>query len=225
MNGLNIYYEIHGTGSPLVLLHGGFMTVGALGPLLPALAASRQVIAIELEGHGHTADLDRPLSLNQMAEDVAGLVKQCSTSSKPISLVLAWADKYLCALQCSTRRLVRKLVVVSSPYNNDGFYPAIVASWPSISAEGFVGTPMESIYAEAAPQPEHWSAFIGKMKSMMMGSKGWSADEVRSIQAPTLLVVGDADIVRPEHTLEMLRLLGGAGPDVGMRVFRTRRWR
>ncbi|HKP51769.1 MAG TPA: alpha/beta hydrolase [Chloroflexia bacterium] len=216
VNGLNIYYEIHGTGgNPLVLLHGGFMNIDSLGPILPALAETRQVIAVELEGHGRTADLDRPLSYEQMAEDVANLVRQLGINQVD---VFGFSMGGMVALRMAMQQpdLVRKLVAASAPYSQDGYYPSIVAQWPGVSPEGFAGTPMEQIYAQTAPNPEHWPVFIAKVKHTMMNFKGWSPEEIQSIKAPTLLIVGDADLIRPEHVLEIFHLLGGAREDGGM---------
>ena len=215
VNGLNLYYEIHGAGRPLVLLHGGYQTIGAIGPLLPALAQTRQVIAVELEGHGHTVDLDRPLSVEQMAEDVAGLIDQLGIQRAD---VFGYSMGGQTGLRLAIRHpdRVRKLVAVSAPYNIQGYYPAIVASWPGMSPQSFAGTPMEQVYAQTAPNPEHWPVFVGKMKQALMGFKGWPPEDLRSIQAPTLLLVADFDLIRPEHAVEMFRLLGGGKEDGGM---------
>lgn len=215
VNGLNMYYEVHGAGQPLVLLHGGFMTIEALGPLLPSLAQTRRVIAVELEGHGRTADLDRPLSPEQMAEDVAGLLRQLGIAQTD---VFGFSLGGQTALRLAMRHpdLVRKLVLASTTYGNDGFYPSVVASWPGMSPEVLAGTPMEQAYARTAPNPEHWPVFVDKMKHALMDFEGWPAADVQSITAPTLLLLGDADVVRPEYAVEMFRLLGGAREDGGV---------
>jgi pimeloyl-ACP methyl ester carboxylesterase len=210
-----MYYEIHGTGKPLVLLHGGFMAIETLEPLLPTLAKNRQVIAAELEGHGRTADLDRPLSYEQMAEDVAGLLEQLEIEQTD---VFGFSLGGMTALRLAVRYpdLVRKLVVASVVYNNEGYYPSIVAGWPSMTPEALVGTPMEQLYIQTAPDPKHWPVFVAKVRQALMDFQGWPATDIRSIKAPTLLLLGDADIVRPEHALEMFRMLGGARADGGM---------
>lgn len=215
VNGLKMYYEIHGTGRPLVLLHGGFMVIEALGTLLPALAQNRQVIAVELEGHGRTADLDRPLSYDQMAEDVAGLIRQLGIKQADL---FGFSLGGLIALRLTVRypELVRKLVLVSAIYSNEGYYPATMAGWPTMSAEAFAGSPAEQLYTQVAPNPAHWPVFIDKIKHTMMSFKGWPASDIQSIKLPTLLLLGDADLVRPEYAVEMFRLLGGAREDGGM---------
>jgi pimeloyl-ACP methyl ester carboxylesterase len=212
---LQMYYEIHGAGEPLVLLHGGFMNIDAMEPLLPALAQRRQVIAPDLEGHGRTTHLDRPLHYTHMADGVADLLRQLGIEQAD---VVGFSMGGMAALRLAMRHpnVVRRLVAVSSPYSTAGFYPAATAGWPEMSAEGFVGTPMEQSYLLRAPHPERWPAFVNKMREMMMSFDGWSAADIASIKAPTLLVVGDADLIRPEHTIELLRMLGGAREDGGM---------
>lgn len=219
VNGLEMYYEVHGRGHgarpPLLLMHGGFQTIEALRSILSALARTRQVIAVELEGHGRTADLDRPLSHERMAEDVAGLLDQLGVERADI---FGYSLSGITSLRLAIRHphLVRKLVVVSTISSNEGFYPATMAGWPSMSVEGFVGTPMERDYAATAPDPAHWPVFVDKMKHILMEFPGWPASEIQSIAAPTLILLGDADFVRPEHAIEMFRLLGGAREDGGM---------
>jgi len=215
VNGLKMYYEVHGAGRPLLLLHGGFMSIDAMGAILPALAKIRQVIAVELEGHGRAADLDRPLSLGQMAEDVVDLLGQLKIKQADI-FGFSMGGGVALRIAIQNPDLVRKLVVVSSGYSNEGAYPSITASWPNMSPEWFVGTPMETEYTRLAPNPKHFSVFVGKMKDMMLSATDLPASDIQSIKAPTLLVLGDADIIRPEHAVEMFRLLGGARPDGGM---------
>jgi pimeloyl-ACP methyl ester carboxylesterase len=209
VNGLKMYYEIHGSGQPLVVLHGGFMSIDAMGPLVPRLADSRQVIAVELEGHGRTADLDRPLSMDQMADDVTGLLDHLGI---PPADVFGFSMGGMTALRMAMTypARVRKLVVVSAGYNEDSFFPSMRAAWPQTTAAALAGTPMEQVYLTTAPEPTHWPVFVRKMMAMLSTFKGWSKEDVRSIKAPTLLVVGDVHDIRPEHVVELFRLLGGA---------------
>lgn len=215
INGLRMYYEIRGSGQPLLVLHGGVETLEVIEPLLAALAQMRRVIAPELEGHGRTVDLDRPLTSIQMASDVAGLLD--SLGAGPFD-ILGYSLGGLVAQRIAITRpdLVRKLVVISAPYNNAGYYPATTVGWPSMSAETFAGSPFEQAYMRVAPQPERWPGFISKIKHTMMDFGGWNPTDIQSIAAPTLLAIGDADLVRPEAAVEMFRLLGGARPDGGM---------
>jgi pimeloyl-ACP methyl ester carboxylesterase len=219
INGLAMYYEVHGdvhsAGSPLVLLHGGFLTIELLRPLLPALARSRQVIAVELEGHGHTVDLDRPLSFEQMADDVAALIAHRGLERADC---FGYSLGGGVALQIAIRHpeVVRKLVAVSAPYQTDGWYPEVRAGMASITADMMATTPLYDAYLKAAPNPERWPGLVSKMQHLLGEERyDWAAG-VAAITAPTLLVIGDADSVRLAHIVEMYALLGGGLQDVGM---------
>lgn len=218
VNGLKLYYEIHGMGQPLVLLHGAYMNIdSAFGKLLPSFAASRQVIAVELQGHGRTADIDRPLTYEQMADDVAALLREIGVERAD---VFGYSLGGGVALQLGIRHpaLVRKLVVVSATYKTEGMYPELRSMIATITPEMFAGSPMEAEYLRLAPNPDDWPALIAKLKQLDSEIQDWSAQDVRSIAAPTLLIIGDSDVVRPEHAVEMFRLLGGgvAGDLVGL---------
>jgi pimeloyl-ACP methyl ester carboxylesterase len=208
VNGLNIYYEMHGTGQPLVLLHGAYMTIDAMGEVVPALAETRQVIAVELQGHGRTADVDRPLSYEQMADDVAALIEH---------LVIAKADVFGysmgggVALQVAIRHpeVVRKLVVVSASYTSDGMHPELLEMIPTLTPEAFAGSPVEEAYLRTAPNPDDFPTLVAKLKRLDMEPFAWPPEDIRGIAAPTLLIVGDSDAIRLEHAVELFRLLGG----------------
>jgi pimeloyl-ACP methyl ester carboxylesterase len=216
INGLAMYYEIHGKGMPLVLLHGGLMTIEAIGPLLPALAQSRQVIAVELEGHGHTADINRTLSFEQMADDVAALIKQLGLEDADI---LGYSLGGGVALQTTIRhpKMVRKMAVVSAVFRSDGWYPEIRAGMRSMNtqaAEAMVGSPMHQAYISTAPNPADWPTLVTKLGQLVGQDYDWSTD-IAQIKAPTLIVVGDADSIRPTHAAEFFGLLGGGKKDAG----------
>ena len=218
VNGLELYYEIHGTASsgrpPLVLLHGGLGTIGfEFDRLLPALAQSRQVIAAELQGHGHTADVDRPLRFEAMAADVAALTAHLGHERVD---VFGYSLGGGVALQLAVRHpaAVRKLVVASAPFRRDGWYPEVVAGMSQMNAEAaaaMVGTPFHAAYVSAAPRPEDWPTLVAKLGQLLAQDYDWSTS-VATISAPTLIAVGDSDSVRPEHAVEMFRLLGGGVP-------------
>jgi pimeloyl-ACP methyl ester carboxylesterase len=211
VNGLNMYYEIYGTGKPLVLLHGGLATIDMMfGQLLPPLAQTRQVIAVELQAHGHTADIERPLSFELMADDIAALIKHLGLEHADI---FGYSLGGGVALQTAIRHpeVVRKLVVASAPYKRDGWYPEVLAGMASMNAEAakaMVGTPVHQAYVSVAPKPEDWSALVAKLSQLLRQDYDWST-VVASIKTPTLIVVGDADSVRPAHAVEMFGLLGG----------------
>jgi pimeloyl-ACP methyl ester carboxylesterase len=208
VNGLQMYYEIHGAGQPLVVLHGAFMTIELMGKLIPELAKSRQVIAVEFQGHGRTADIDRPLSYEQLADDTAALLRHLGIGNAD---VYGYSLGGGVALQLAIRHpaLVRKLVVVSASYTSDGAYPEVFAAIEQIGPEMFDGTPWREAYDRTAPDPEAFAALVGRTKQLDMTPFDWTAEAVRAIAAPTLIVIGDSDGTRPEHAVEMFRLRGG----------------
>jgi pimeloyl-ACP methyl ester carboxylesterase len=208
VNGLNMYYEIHGTGQPLVVLHGAYMTIETMGEIVPSLAETRQVIAVELQGHGHTADIDRPLSYEQMADDVTALLPEIGIEKAD---VFGYSMGGGVALQIAVRHpeVVRKLVVASASYTSDGMYPELLAMIPTITPEAFAGSPIEEAYLRTAPNPEDFPNLVAKLKQLDMEPFAWPPEDIQGIAAPTLLIIGDSDAIRPEHAVEMFRLLGG----------------
>src|ERR687886_915689 len=208
VNGLNMYYEIHGTGQPLVLLRGAYMTIDLMGEVVPALAETRQVIAVELQGHGRTADIDRPLIYEQMADDIAALLRH---------LVIEKADVFGysmgggVAFQVAIRHpeVVRKLVVASASYTSDGMHPELLEMIPTLTPEAFAGSPIEEALLRTAPYPDDFPTLVAKLKRLDMEPFAWPPEDIRGIVAPTLLIVGDSDAIRLEHAVEMFRLLGG----------------
>jgi pimeloyl-ACP methyl ester carboxylesterase len=208
VNGLKMYYEIHGTGQPLVLLHGAYMTIDLMGETVPALAETRQVIAVELQGHGRTADIDRPLTYEQMADDIAALLRH---------LVIEKADVFGysmgggVAFQVAIRHseLLRKLVVASASYTSDGMHPELLEMIPTLTPEAFAGSPIEEAYLRTAPNPDDFPTLVAKLKQLDMEPFAWPPEDIRGIVAPTLLIIGDSDAIRLEHAVELFRLLGG----------------
>jgi pimeloyl-ACP methyl ester carboxylesterase len=211
VNGLDLYYEIHGSGQSLVLLPGSFYTIEAMGELVPQLAKTRCVIAVELQGHGHTADIDRPLSYESLADDIAALIA---------SLGLGQADLFGyslgggVALQTAIRhpQVVRKLALASTAFKREGWYPEDLATLDAISVEGFAGTPLHEAYLQVSPKPEAWPTVVAKVRHLVTSDYDWTAG-VTTLKAPTLLVVGDADGVRLAHVVEFFALLGGGQGD------------
>jgi pimeloyl-ACP methyl ester carboxylesterase len=208
INGLTMYYEIHGSGQPLVVLHGSFMTIELLGPLVPELAKTRQVIAVELQAHGHTADVDRPLTHEGLADDVAALLGHLGI---PRADVYGYSLGGHVALQVAIRHpaLVRKLVVVSATYTSAGSYPEVLAGISQIKPELFDGTPWRAAYDRVAPNPAGFPRLIMKVAELVGRPLDWPPEAIRAIAAPTLIVVGDSDGIRPEHAAELFRLRGG----------------
>jgi pimeloyl-ACP methyl ester carboxylesterase len=208
VNGLSMYYEIHGSGAPLILLHGAYMTIDLMGPLLHGLAATRRVIAVEQQGHGRTADADRPITYEQMADDTAALAAHLGIGSAD---VLGFSMGGATALQIAIRhpRLVRRLVVASAGYASDGMPAEALEVFPTITPEMFAGSPIEEAYLRTAPNPGDFPMLVEKLTALDTHDFAWPEDEIRAIQAPTLIVLGDSDGVRLEHAVEMFRLRGG----------------
>jgi pimeloyl-ACP methyl ester carboxylesterase len=205
VNGLKMYYEVRGAGGPLVVLHGAYMTIEAMGEIIPSLAESQQVIAVELQGHGRTADIDRPLTYEQMADDVAALLRHLGIEQADI---FGYSMGGGAAFQLAIRHpgMVRKLVVASASYSSDGMHHELLEMIPTITPEVFAGSPLEEDYLRTAPNPEDFPRLVEKLKQLDMTPFEW---DISGIEAPTLIIVGDSDIIRLEHVVEMFRLLGG----------------
>lgn len=209
VNGLNMYYEIHGVGRPLVLLHGAYMSIDtAFSRLLPTFVKNRQVIAVELQGHGRTADIDRPITYEQMADDTAALLRHIGVEQADI---FGYSMGGGVALQVAIRHpeLVRKLVVASATYQSTGMYPEVRAMIETITPDAFAGSPIEEEYLRLAPKPDGFATLVAKLTQLDSEVQDWSADSIRAIAAPTFVIIGDSDVVRPEHAVELFRLLGG----------------
>jgi len=211
VNGLKMYYEIHGTADgrnpPLVLLHGGGSTIDtSFGNVLHSFAKNRPVIAFEQQGHGHTTDIvDRPFSFERSADDAVALLTYLKIDRADF---FGYSNGGNIALQIAIRHpeRVRKLIVASAMFRRDGLYPDF---WESMKRATLESMPAElkEAYLRVAPHPEQLSTFHDKCARRMLEFKDWRADDIRSIDAPTLVMVADGDIVRPEHAVEMFRLL------------------
>ena len=203
-----MYHEIDGEGRPLLLLHGAYMTVDMLGPLRAGLAQRYQVIAPELQGHGRTNDVDRPISYQQHADDCAALLEQLGIDEADI---VGYSMGGAAALQLAIRHpaRVRKLVVISAGFRSDGQPQEAIDIFPTITPDLFKGTPMETEYRRLAPDPDHFEAFVEKMTANDSAEFAWPDHEIRGIGAPTLMVVGDSDGVTLEHAVEFFKLRGG----------------
>ena len=210
VNGLEMYYEIHGSGQPLVLLHGNLSTIStSFGKVLPELASTRRMIAVEQQGHGHTADIDRPFSLDQWAQDTTALLRHLGIEQADF---FGYSSGGAVALEIALRfpALARKLIIAGgTSYRRDGFYPELLAGSEAMKPEDLDGSPFQQAYASIAPHPEQWHRLVAKIADLDRTIEGWSPEAIASIKAPTLLIIGDSDIVRPEHVVEMFRLLGG----------------
>jgi pimeloyl-ACP methyl ester carboxylesterase len=209
VNGLQMWYELHGEGRPLVLLHGNLSTIGVdFGGIIPSLARGRQVIGVEQQAHGHTADIDRPLSIQQWADDTAALLGHLGIERADL---FGYSSGSTVALQLAIEQpqLVGKLVLASASYRLDGLHPGLMDNIQGLKPEHLAGTPFEQDYAKVAPNPGDWPKLIEKITRMDADLPEWTADDIRNLAAPTMLIIGDSDIVKPEHAVEMFRLLGG----------------
>jgi pimeloyl-ACP methyl ester carboxylesterase len=205
---LSMYYEISGDGRPTILLHGAYQTIDTIGPLLPGLAETRKVIAVEQQGHGRTADIDRPLTYEQMADDTAAAVRHLGIDDGDF---VGYSMGGAIALQVAIRHpaLVRKLVVASATFRSDGMPAEALAMFPSITPELFAGTPIEAEYLRIAPNPGDFPKLVEKLTRLDTTDFAWPEEDIRAIAAPTLIVLGDSDGVRLEHAVEFFRLRGG----------------
>jgi pimeloyl-ACP methyl ester carboxylesterase len=204
-----MYYEIHGEGQPFVLLHGAFSGIGtSFGRILPGLADKRQVIAFELQGHVRTADIDRPLSPQGMAEDVAAALSQLGIEGAD---VLGYSTGGFVALHFAVRHpeMLRKLVLMSTSYSLRGIHPGLMEGLGEMKAEMMYGSPFHEEYTRIAPRPQDFNGLFEKKTQMDRQLKDFSEAEIRGIKAPALVMIGDSDLIRPEHAVEMFRLFGG----------------
>ncbi|SCG39169.1 alpha/beta fold hydrolase [Micromonospora halophytica] len=216
VNGLRLWYEVHGNGRPLVLLHGGYGAVEMFAPVLPALTARRQVIAVDLQGHGRTADVDRPLRYESLADDVAALLRHLDL---PEADVLGYSLGGGVALRTAIQHpgLVRRLVLVSTPCRRQGWYPEVLAAMAAQDervGEQMRGTPPHELYARIAPRPEDWPRLWARTGELLRREYDWSA-EVAALATPTLLVYADADAIPVTHMAHFYGLLGGGHRDAG----------
>jgi len=210
VNGISLYYEEHGSGQPLILLHGGYGTGEMFAAILPLLASGRQVITVNLQGHGRTADVDRPLRFQTMGDDIAALIRHLGLAQAD---VMGYSLGAGTALRTAIQHpaLVRRLVVVSHPIRHDGWFPQSLAGFDQMGpafAEAMRQSPLYEVYSRVAPRVEDWPVLVDKMGTMLRQDYDWSP-EVAKITAPVMLVYGDADSVRPSHIAEFYALLGG----------------
>ena len=216
VNGLSYYYEIHGEGEPLLLLHGGLGSIDMFGPILPALAKTRQVIGVDLHGHGRTALGNREISLVDMGDDMAALLDKLGYKQvDAMGYSLGAGVAFRLAVQHPTS--VRRLVLASGGFSQDGFYPEMLPMQAQVSgamAEAMKDTPMYKSYAAIAPHPEEFPKLLDRMGALMRTPYNW-ADDVKKLTMPTMLVWGDSDMFRLEHMIEFYKLLGGGQRDAG----------
>lgn len=223
VNGLKMYYELHGDGFPLVLIHGGGSTIGTtFGRILPVLAKTHRVIAVEMQAHGHTADIDRPLSFEHDADDVAALLKHLNIGKADI---FGFSNGASTTLQIAIRHpeLVNKIIVASTMYKKEGAYPWL---WDMMSHPAFeqMPQPYKDAYLQINPDQDALYTMYKRDVARMQSFSDIKEEAIRSIKAPALIIIGDRDVVRPEHAVEMYRQMqhaklmivpGGHGDYIG----------
>ncbi|HET7108926.1 MAG TPA: alpha/beta hydrolase [Candidatus Acidoferrum sp.] len=216
VRGVNYYYAVYGTGEPLLLLHGGMGQIEMFGPNLTKLAQSRQVIGVDLQGHGRTPLGDRDISLVDIGNDIADVLKKLGYDKVD---VLGYSMGGGVAFQLAVQHpeMVRRLVLVSTPFSQDGFYPEMLPQQAAMSAAmaaQLKETPMYKSYVAIAPHPEEFPKLLDQMGAYMRKPYDWSAD-VKKLTMQVMLIYGDSDMFRPEHIVKFYQLLGGGLRDAG----------
>ena len=216
VNGINLYFETHGAGRPMILLHGGLGSGEMFGPTLPTLAERHQVVVVDLQGHGRTADIDRPLDPRLMADDIAALIDHLGLDRPD---VVGYSLGGGVAVQTAARHpeKVGRLVMASANMRRDVIYPDMLAQQGQVNAaaaEFMKDTPMYQLYQRVAPRPEDFPRLLDKIGESMAKDFDFS-DEVRGLQVPTLVVAADADMAPPSHYVEVFSLLDGGLRDGG----------
>jgi pimeloyl-ACP methyl ester carboxylesterase len=216
VNGVRMYWRSIGEGDPLIVVHGGFGVVDMMGDVLDRLARGRRVIAVELQGHGHTADIDRDFSVEAFGDDLAALVEHLGLGQADLlGYSLGGAAVLRAAIQHPD--VVRRLVVVSSPCRREGWFPDVLVGMAHVNSgmfEQMRQSPMYDAYAAVAPDVDAFPTLMDKTGALLARPYDWT-DEVRALQAPTLLVFADADGIPPSHAAEFFALLGGGLKDAG----------
>jgi pimeloyl-ACP methyl ester carboxylesterase len=216
VNGIKLYYETSGTGRPLILLHGGLGSGEMFGPVMPLLAQRHQVVAVDLQGHGRTADIDRPIDPRLMADDIAALIEHLGLASPDVvGYSLGGGVALQTAVKYPTK--VRRLVAVSANIRTDAIYPEMRAQQSQVNAAAadfMKDTPMYQLYQRVAPRPEDFPRLLNKIGEAMSKDFDFTED-VRGLRVPTLIVAADADMAPPSHYVEVFKLLDGGLRDGG----------
>jgi pimeloyl-ACP methyl ester carboxylesterase len=207
VNGMQMYYEVSGAGEPLVVLHGAYMNIPTMGRIIPMLAETHKVYALEFQGHGRTEDIDRPITYPNLADDVAAFMDKVGIEKAD---VFGYSMGSAAGLQLAIRHpeKVNRLVAASVAYDASGWQPAFRDFIPQMTPEFFVGTPMEDAWKQLAPDPDGFRAVVEKLIQLEKEPMAWEA-EVKELKTPVLVIAGDADVATLEHTVALFRLLGG----------------
>jgi pimeloyl-ACP methyl ester carboxylesterase len=209
VNGMQMYYEVSGAGEPLVILHGAYMNIPSMGAIVPMLAKTHKVYALEFQGHGRTTDIDRPITYPNLADDVAAFMDAVGIAKAD---VFGYSMGAGAALQLAIRHpaKVNKLVAASVAYDVKGWQPAFTAMIPSMTPDMLANTPLPAEYRKLAPDPNGFPELARKLIQLEKEPMAWEAD-VRKLKTPVLIISGDADVATLEHTVALFRILGGGG--------------
>jgi len=216
VNGLKLYYEIHGQGEPLILLHGGLGLIEMMSEVWTTLATDRQVIGVDLQGHGRTGDVDRPIRYESCADDIAALIRHLGYAQADV-MGYSFGGGTALRIAIQHPNLVRKLVLVSVSFKRTGSYPEVLAAMDQMggaAAEFMQGAPIYQSYVQISPTPENFPILLDKLGDMLRQPYDWST-EVAALTMPILLVFADADSVSTDHMAEFYKLLGGGQRDAG----------
>lgn len=209
VNGMQMYYEVSGpaTGEPLIVLHGAYMNIPTMGAIIPKLAKTYRVYVPELQGHGRTTDIDRPITYPNLADDVAAFMDSVGLKKAD---VFGYSMGAVAGLQLAIRHpeKVNKLVFGSGAYDVEGWQPAFRAFIPQMTVEMMVNMPLAADYKKLAPNPDGFPALVAKLIQLEKEPMAWAAD-VKALKSPVLIITGDADAATLEHSVAMFRLLGG----------------
>lgn len=209
VNGMEMYYEVSGEGDPLVVLHGAYMNIETMGAIVPRLAETRKVYALEFQGHGRTTDIDRPITYQNLADDVAAFMDAVGLQKAD---VFGYSMGAVAGLQLAIRHpeKVDQLIAASVAFDVEGWQPAFKDFIPQMTVEMFVSMPFAEDYKKLAADPDGFPALVEKLIQLEKEPMAWEAD-VKAIHSPVLIITGDADVATLEHSVAMFRLLGGGG--------------
>lgn len=209
VNGMQMYYEVSGSGDPLIVLHGAYMNIPSMGAIIPKLAATHTVYALEFQGHGRTTDIDRPISYSNLADDVVAFMDAVGLAKAD---VFGYSMGAGAGLQLAIRQPARvnKLVAASVAYDARGWQPEFLAFIPQMTVEMMLEMPFAEEYRKLAPDPNGFRGLVEKLIALEKQPMAWE-DDVRALTTPVLIITGDADVATLEHSVALFRLLGGGG--------------
>jgi len=207
VNGMQMYYEVSGAGDPIVVLHGAYMSIPTMGAIVPMLAKTHKVYAVELQGHGRTTDIARPITYPNLADDVAAFMDSVGLAKADI---FGYSMGSVTGLQLAFRHpaKVNKLVMASGAYDAEGWQPEFKAMIPTMTPEMLTNTPLPAEYRKLAPNPNGFPELARKLIALEKEPMAWEA-EVKALKTPVLIITGDADVATLEHSVKLFRLLGG----------------